>query len=331
MDSKLEYEELENFQKQDKDISVIYKFKQEFDHKPEKTQIVQFSMNGRTFWRVWESIYFKNDIRYRTGTSGPRLILPESLRAEVFKQLHSNRIAGHLGRDRTIHSVKRRFYWPNLSSDVQRWVQSCNTCTRRKPGPGCGKSSLQQDLSFQVLDRIALDIMGPLPETSDGNLCILVVSEYFTKFTEAYALRDHTALTVADKLVTEFICRYGVPKVIHSDQGPEFESTLFRRRCEILGIEKIRTVHNPKSDGLVERHNRTIQAMLARVVNECRNDWDDHLPFVMRAYRASRHDSTKCSPNLLMFGREVTFPVDLMFCDCPDQQNYVCPSEYVEW
>ena len=99
--------------------------------------------------------------------------------------------------------------------------------------------------------------------------------------------------------------------------------------CEILGIEKTRKVpYNPKLDGLVERHNRSIQAMF---VNECRNDWDDHLPFVMMAYRASCHDSTKCSPNLLMFGREVTFPIDLMFGDCPDQENNVCPSEYVEW
>ena len=63
--------------------------------------------------------------------------------------------------------------------------------------------------------------------------------------------------------------------MIHSDQGPEFESHLFKYMCKLLGIEKTRTVpYNPKSDGMVERHNRTIQQMLAMFVNENRNDWD---------------------------------------------------------
>ena len=70
--------------------------------------------------------------------------------------------------------------------------------------------------------------------------------------------------------------------------------------------------------------------MLAMFVNENRNDWDDHLLYVMMAYRSSCHESTKCSPNLLMFGREITFPVNVMFGDCPDRTQ-VCPSEFVEW
>lgn len=261
-----------------------------------------------------------------------RLVLPSKLTYEIFEQLHKQRIAGHLGRDKTIASIKKRFYWPNLTSDVKRWCQNCNNCARRKPGPGRGKSPLQQDIAYQPFDRIALDILGPLPVTSNNNEYIMVVGDYFSKYTEAYALQNHTALTVADKLVTEFICRFGVPSVLHSDQGPEFESRLFKQMCSLLGIEKTRTVpYNPKSDGMIERHNRTIQQMLAMFVNENRNDWDDHLPFVMMAYRASCHDSTKCSPNLLMFGREIQFPIDVMFDDTPDRSNDICPSEYVEW
>lgn len=101
-------------------------------------------------------------------------------------------------------------------------------CARRKPGPCQEKSELQQEISNKRLDCIALDILGPLPCTPDGNQYILVASDYYTKVTEAYALKDHTALTVADKIVVEFICRYGMRSVIHSDQGPEFISTLFK-------------------------------------------------------------------------------------------------------
>lgn len=82
------------------------------------------------------------------------------------------------------------------------------------------------------MERIALDILGPLPETPDGNIYILVVGDYFTKFVEAYALPDQTAETVADKLVHEFCLRYGFPLEIHSDQGRNFETEFSRRYAD---------------------------------------------------------------------------------------------------
>ena len=326
-------EELLNFQNQDSDIKIILNFKKTMHERPSKTEIAKYTTNVRILWSLWESLIVRDNLLWRMhDNENLRFVLPDNLRSEVFQQLHSTRIAGHLGRDRTISSIKKRFYWPNFTSDIKRWVNSCEMCSRRKPGPGCGKSQLQQDISYQPLDRIALDILGPLPPTSDGNIYVVVISDYYTKFTEAYALKDHTALTVADKLVTEFICRYGIPSVIHTDQGPEFESILFKEMCRLLGIAKTITVpYNPRSDGLSERNIRTIQMMLAMFVNENRNDWDDHLPFIMMAYRSSIHDSTKCTPNLLMFGRENVMPIDVIYGDPPNTPQYQCPSQYVQW
>jgi transposase InsO family protein len=81
---------------------------------------------------------------------------------------------------------------------------------------------------------------GPLPVTNDGNAHIIVIGDYFTKWKEAYAVPDHAALTVADKIVTELCCRYGCPLQLHSDQGREFESDLFAAVCSKLRIEKTR-------------------------------------------------------------------------------------------
>ena len=67
------------------------------------------------------------------------------------------------------------------------------------------------------------------------------------------------------------------------------------------------------------------------MVGEARGDWDDHLPYVMMAYRSSIQESTKCSPNLLMLGREINLPVDLMFQRRSSPSNPICPIEYVEW
>ena len=97
-----------------------------------------------------------------------------------------------------------------------------------------------------------MDIMGPLPETPRGNRYILVVGDYFTKWTEAYPLPDMEALSIAKVLVNEFICRFGVPDSIHTDQGKNFEAKVIQEICHLLGVTKTRTTpYHPQSDGLV--------------------------------------------------------------------------------
>ena len=154
------------------------------------------------------------------------------------------------------------------------------------------------------MERVAVDIMGPVPQTDNGNLYILVLGDYFSKWTEAFPLKDHTAQTVADVLVEQFVSRFGVMRSLHSDQGREFESDLISEMCKLLQVRKTRTVpYNPKSDGMIERANRTVIQMLTTLVNEARNDWDEHLPYVMMAYRASVHESTGLTPNKIRFKR----------------------------
>ena len=160
-------------------------------------------------------------------------------------------------------------------------------------------------------EKIACDIMGPLPETEKKNSYILVVSDYYTKYVEAYALPDQTAQTVADCLVTELICRNGVPLQILSDRGRNFESSLFQEMCKLLDMHKIRTSrYRPQADGLVERY--------------------DH-PYVMMAYRATVQESTQCTPNLLMFGWEIKLPVDIVYGGVNENSIPTCPIEYVQW
>ena len=85
------------------------------------------------------------------------------------------------------------------------------------------------------------------------------------------------------------------------------------------------------SDGLVERLNRTIQQMLMSYVNENRSDWENHLPYILMAYRSSMQESTGCTPNLLMLGREVSIPVDLLLGQPPHAPPSQCAIDYVEW
>jgi transposase InsO family protein len=119
------------------------------------------------------------------------------------------------------------------------------------------------------MERIATDISCELPETGRGNRHILVVSDYFTKWTEAFALQNMEAETVARVIMEQVITRFGVPSIIHSDHGRQYESKLFSEMCQMLGIKKTRTTpYHPKSDGMVERFNRTLLSMINTYVQE---------------------------------------------------------------
>ena len=141
---------------------------------------------------------------------------------------------------------------------------------------------------------------------------------------EAIAIPEQEAQTVADAILKEVFCKLGIPRQLHSDQGRNFESKLFQEMCSKLGIDKTRTSPlRPQSDGMVERFNRTLEAMLSMFVADHQRDWDEHLPIVMMAYRATKHESTGCSPNKMMLGREVEIPVDLLYRVPSDTEDEV--------
>ena len=90
--------------------------------------------------------------------------------------------------------------------------------------------------------------------------------------------------------------------------------------CRLLGIKKTRTTpYHPQSDGMVERFNRTLEAQLSKFADHNQKDWEEHIPFLLMAYRSATHDTTSCSPARMMLGRELKMPIDLMFGRLEDE------------
>uniref|UniRef100_A0A3B3C356 Integrase catalytic domain-containing protein n=1 Tax=Oryzias melastigma TaxID=30732 RepID=A0A3B3C356_ORYME len=158
---------------------------------------------------------------------------------------------------------------------------------------------------------------------------ILVVGDYFSKWTEAFPLQNQEAHSIAKTLTEEWVCRFGATRSIHSDQGRNFESTHFKELCRLLNIHKSRTSpYHLQSDGLIERFNRTLLSMLSLFVEDNQLNWDSLLPYVMLAYRTSAHASTSFTPYKVLFGQEIVLPVDVML-NVGENRAFSSVDEYV--
>ena len=292
----------------------------ETGEKPRPEQLGSLSRSSRRLLQLWEQLTLCDGILCRRfespdgSSSALQIVVPDVLRDEVLSDLHEGAVGGHFGIDKTLARLKERFYWPGHFNDVRDWCANCSTCaTRKNPSPK-SRAPLKNIVTGYPLQMVAMDIVGPFPESLAGNTYVLVVADYFTRWTEAYPIPNQEATTVARKLVDEFFCRFSPPEQLHSDQGRNFESEVISEVCKLLGVVKSRTTpYHPQSDGLVERFNRTLLDMLAKAVQERPFEWEDHLRRLCLAYNTSVNPTIGYAPFYLMFGRQVRMPVDLMY------------------
>lgn len=169
------------------------------------------------------------------------------------------------------------------------------------------------------------------PGKCEYNKYILVITDQFTKWVEAFAVTDKTSETTAKKLVEEFIARFGAPLQIHTDQGRNFQSDLFKAVCKLFGATQTRTTpYHPASNGQVERFNRCLLQMIRCYINRDQTVWDEQLPLLLAAYRSTPHQSTGISPNFMMLGREVHQMTDLVFKDSEAIRKALDHATYIE-
>ena len=238
------------------------------------------------------------------GSSHPQLVVPRALRYNILQELHSGAAGGHLGSEKVLSQLKKRYYWPGHWNDVKNWCATCPECATRKTAAPQRKAPLQTILAGFPMQTVAVDIMGPLPESPSGNLYVLVAGDYFTRYMEVYPIPNQEAVTVAEKLTDELFLRFSTPEQLHLDQGRQFESDLIAEVCKLLHIEKSRTTpYHPQGDGLVERYNRTLFNMLSTTVKDHPHNWEDHIRKVCMAYNTCVHPTTGFTPFYLMFGR----------------------------
>jgi transposase InsO family protein len=245
----------------------------------------------------------------------PVIVLPQPLRETVLYLLHNALTAGHLGFQKTLKKVQERFYWPHMYSDVEKHTQSCDSCARVKTPAIKRKAPLAVfTTTTRPLEAIQMDFIGPVtPKANDGSQSILVVTDLFTRYAEAYPLENQTAPLVAKTLVTQFFCRYGTPTKIHSDRAPNFMSTLIKEVMKLYEVHHVKgSSYRPMSQGSVERMNRSLIEMLKHFTSQNVLEWSEYVPYVISAYNDSVNASTLYTPYELFYGRKMQLPLDVL-------------------
>lgn len=308
-------------QKQEEDdiLKEILKLKLDCSEKPKWEEICHESKDLKSYVAKWEQLEVKNDLLcllWQDGVGKPKwkICLPKSITNPVLWYLHDAKTAGHQGVKKTLEKAKMcPFYWQGMRSAVKTYVSKCDICGERKHPAFTKRHHLKSHVMGAPFERIATDIAGPFPVTDKGNKYILVVADYFSKLTEVYAIQDIQAETIADTMFRNWIKRYGCPMQLHSDQGRQYESLLFQELCKLLEVKKTRTTPlHPRSDGMVERMNKTVNDMLSKYIKPHQRDWDDYLDYIMMVYNSTPHQSTGITPHHLVYGEEMRTPLDLM-------------------
>ncbi|KAL8441664.1 hypothetical protein Emed_007526 [Eimeria media] len=203
----------------------------EIETQPRDTWPSQLRRSALTLVRVCDILCV------RIANGKPRIILPLELREHAIRAHHLSYYGGHFGLHKTRARLAERYWWPSLRRDVKMFMRKCVLCMAHTHDPRRWKwSSLPIGTPFEL---VAMDLYGPLTVTETGNAYILVFIDHHTRWVELVPLKQPTASTVADAFFVSWISRWGVPRAILSDNGPQFTAELLRHLCQVYGITKL--------------------------------------------------------------------------------------------
>lgn len=298
-------EEFINMQRNDTTIKKLWDMT---DVIKKRDSEVQYKITAGILYRI-----FKHEVITK-GKPVKQVVVPAELRKPVMDMAHNSIMGGHLGAQKTINKVLGNFYWPGVNGDVTRYCRSCDVCQKTISKGKMTRVPMQKmPLIDQPFKRVAIDLVGPIhPPSESGHRYILTLVDYATRYPEAVPLRHIRTEDVAEALVDIF-SRLGVPQEVLSDNGTQFVSDCMKEVARLLSVKQLRTTpYHPMCNGLVEKFNGTLKAMLKRLCSEQPKQWHRYINALLFAYREVPQESTGFAPFELLYGRTVRGPMQIL-------------------
>ena len=245
-----------------------------------------------------------------------RMLVPDDaeLRTAIFAECHDAVTGAHFGRDKTLEAARRRFTWPGMATDVDRYVASCDACQRNKPSQQLTPGPL---MPLPIPERPCMawtqDAVTGLPRTQRGHDAIQVYVERLCKLKHFAAARSTDgAVELAAAFVHNVVRLHGVPEVVVSDRDPRFTAHFYTELSRLMGITlSMSTAHHAQTDGQSEREIKTLITALRAFCNDHQDDWDDYLDMLELGFNSAVQASTKSSPHELVYGVAPRLPIDV--------------------
>ena len=276
---------------------------------------VSLSREGNGFdkmpWSVIESIFkthFGKGGYVITVCTGEVTIRAPEIRLEIIRECHDSTVGGHKGETKTYARIRERYYWNGMRDEVRKYVHSCESCQRKKLVRIKTKFPMQiTDTSSRTFEKVQMDLVGPLPTTESGNVYMLTWQDCLSKYSGAIPLKIIDASHIAVAFAENFICIFGCPETIQTDQGSQFMSRIMTAFATLFKIRQYRSsAYHPQSLGALERSHHTFVEYLRHYCEK--SNWDQWLPFALFSFNTSVHESTGMTPHEIVFGRKVRFP-----------------------
>ena len=279
------------------------------------------------------SVLYREEFFEKKGAQIQQLVVPKELQLTCMKMFHEG--FSHPGIQRCLETMKLYYFWEGQRKDVTQHISDCLSCQLRKVYQGRPMIPVMKyPRVVRPLERLHMDLTGPFVTSKGGMKYILVVKDYLTKFVWLFAIKSKHAEDVAKRLVNDVFCEFGIPVQLYSDKGTEFVNKLVSKINHLFKVSRMTTTsYNPRSNGLVENHNKTLKDQLHHFVGVLQNDWDNFLPTVQLMYNTTVSSATSLTPFFMMFGRECNLPsggiiekIDKRVadrCEELDVQNYM--------
>jgi transposase InsO family protein len=329
-------DELQQHQKEDPDLLVARGWVQN-DKPPDSSEIKGLSNLGKMY-----SQHFVRLVIDKSGILRLKVLdhphnqekqvacLPKRLWTDTIKLGHT--LGAHMATEQTLKRLQATVFFPGMKTEIDYFITNCLPCQQKRGKPKDQRHTLHSAPSGYPFQQLSIDFVGPFPAGEKTGSCwLLTVKDTFSKWMEAIPLVTATAENTVQALEQQVFSRFGFPEHIHSDMGAQFESNLFIEVSYLLGIKISNTTgYNPKGNGQVERAHRELGRMLRALMAETGQNWEILLPQVMFSMRTAVHASTGLAPFHILFGRDVSQPLDTIFGN-PNPSPYTTKASHMEY